>query len=308
MFVCECGKEFNDIDYQKFNSHKRFCKVHLFIKYGTETPFEAIEAKNTKILINAAAERAECLRKDKISKQLTEINDWQSNPRVCECCGKQMFHKFGSGRFCSRACANSHLRKNKVDGFHTPVPNKKPAKSFQKYGSVEAFKVARQSAAFENFIIKAPKCKICGTLLSYENRYKKTCGSKTCLRLAAIEAGKASATKTNRRSKNEIYFYELCKLYFKEVLHNEPMFGGWDADIIIPDIKYAILWNGPWHYKQIKRACSLEQIQNRDKIKIQEILNAGYTPYIIKDMGRYNKEFVQQKFIDFLESLKNKNS
>jgi hypothetical protein len=26
----------------------------------------------------------------------------------------------------------------------------------------------------------------------------------------------------------------------------------------------------------------------------------GYTPYIIKDMGRYNKKFVQQEFEIFL--------
>ena len=49
---------------------------------------------------------------------------------------------------------------------------------------------------------------------------------------------------------------------------------------------------------------SLEQVQNRDKIKIKEIENAGYTPYIIKDLGSANNEKVNIEFKNFLEYLK----
>lgn len=117
------------------------------------------------------------------------------------------------------------------------------------------------------------------------------------------KAGRKSAyiQSENKRSKNEIYFYELCAKYFNNVIHNEPIFNGWDADVIIEDIKVAILWNGPWHYKQIKNKQSLKQIQNRDKIKISEIINSNYEPYIIKDMGSYNKDFVEEKFEEFLK-------
>lgn len=48
-----------------------------------------------------------------------------------------------------------------------------------------------------------------------------------------------------RRSKNEIEFCKLCEEYFDNVKHNESIFNGWDADIIIEDIKFAVLWNGP---------------------------------------------------------------
>lgn len=50
------------------------------------------------------------------------------------------------------------------------------------------------------------------------------------------------------------------------------MFNGWDADIIIPNIKVAVLWNGKWHYEQIKKGHSVKQVQNRDKIKLKEIV------------------------------------
>lgn len=36
------------------------------------------------------------------------------------------------------------------------------------------------------------------------------------------------------------------------------------------------------------------QIQNRDKIKMNEIQKTGWFPYVIKDMGKYNLEFVEE--------------
>lgn len=106
-----------------------------------------------------------------------------------------------------------------------------------------------------------------------------------------------------RRSKNEIEFCKLCEEYFDNVKHNESIFNGWDADII-EDIKFAVLWNGPWHYKQITKSHSVKQTQNRDKIKVKEIEEYGWTPYIIKDMGKANKKFVKEKFDEFLKYLK----
>lgn len=115
--------------------------------------------------------------------------------------------------------------------------------------------------------------------------------------------GKLSVTKQKRRSKNEIYFSELCEKYFK-ITTNEPFFDGWDADIIIHSEKIAILWNGAWHYKQISKKQSLQQVQTRDKIKTNIIKKYGYVPYIIKDMGKYNKKFVEQEFEMFILMIK----
>lgn len=100
----------------------------------------------------------------------------------------------------------------------------------------------------------------------------------------------------SKRSKNEKEFCELCEKHFNDVEHNKAIFNGWDADIIIHDYKIAILWNGAWHYKQISKTSSLVQIQNRDNIKINEIRKYGYIPYIIQDMGRYNKEKIYNEF------------
>jgi hypothetical protein len=117
------------------------------------------------------------------------------------------------------------------------------------------------------------------------------------------KGGLASSTSQNKRSKNEIYFSELCYTKFNDVITNQPIFNGWDADIIIPSIKLAILWNGIWHYKQITKSHSLKQVQNRDRIKLLEISKYGYTSYIIKDMGQYNKQFVETEFDKLIEYI-----
>ena len=49
-----------------------------------------------------------------------------------------------------------------------------------------------------------------------------------------------------------------------------------------------------------KKNHSVKQVQNRYNIKIKKIINCGYTPYIIKDMGRYNPKFVEEEFNKFI--------
>jgi hypothetical protein len=94
------------------------------------------------------------------------------------------------------------------------------------------------------------------------------------------KGGKVSATSQGKRSKNEIYFSELCAKEF-DITTNEPYFEGWDADVIIHSEKTAILWNGIWHYKQIVKSQTLKQVQARDKVKTAIIEKFGYIPYVI---------------------------
>ena len=100
----------------------------------------------------------------------------------------------------------------------------------------------------------------------------------------------------NRRSKNEIYFAELCKKHFSNVKENARIFDGWDADIVLEDLKIAVLWNGNWHFKKITRKHSVLQVQTRDRIKLKKIRAAGYQPYVIEDRGAFNPKFVEEQF------------
>jgi hypothetical protein len=161
------------------------------------------------------------------------------------------------------------------------------------------------------FILKNRTCPVCN------NEFKPThCVTKLCSRKCSQEysrreeykeiaqkngskGGKISATSQSRRSQNEIYFAEKCEDYFgkENVTTNEPCFDGFDSDIIIHKEKLAIAWNGQWHYKQISKTQSLEQVQARDRVKTSIITNKyGYRLYVIKDMGKYDRDFVDQEF------------
>ena len=114
--------------------------------------------------------------------------------------------------------------------------------------------------------------------------------------------GRIHIIRGNHDSDRRIELYKQCPHIVVE--HNKPIFNGWDADVIIHDIKVAVLWNGRWHYEQIKKSQSVAQVQNRDKIKIGEIERAGYTPYVIKDMGKASEKKVNTEFETFLNWTK----
>lgn len=211
----------------------------------------------------------------------------------CESCNKIHEGTYGSGRFCSQECARSFSTKDKRKEI-----NEKVSKTLKSKYSREIIK----------------DCLFCGKEISlpYYKRKQKTCSRKCGAawvfspnnperdkitnqrRDAGLKSARAQSKK--RRSKNEILFYSLCKNEYNNVLSNEAIFNGWDADVILPEYNVAVLWNGPWHYKKITKSHSVEQVQNRDKIKEDEIKKAGYTAYIIKDMGKYNPEFVRTQF------------
>jgi len=156
------------------------------------------------------------------------------------------------------------------------------------------------------------KCECCDNTFKVLPSSKKRFCSVKCKNIAipfSLEDSKKGGLKSSkvqseiRRSKNEILFADLCIKNFKFVQTNEQIFNGWDADVIIHDIKIAVLWNGKWHYEKITESHSIKQVQNRDKIKINEIIKLGYKPYVIKDMGKYNPDFVKEEFSKFLKYI-----
>lgn len=224
----------------------------------------------------------------------------------CKKCGKEytlLLNKFEFKRdefskHCSRSCANSrtHTEKTKQK-IKNGVLKKIYGDDFENRIPVKAKRILRNK-----------KCRYCGSDIDNETLFcNEWCRELYLIRLSlahkrgGINGGRKSAyaQRNNRRSKNEILFYDLCKNKFKSVRHNEPIFNGWDADVIIDDLKIAVLWNGKWHYEDI--CGGLKQIQTRDKIKVNEIIKFGYKPYIIKDMGKYNKNFVNLEFEKFLK-------
>lgn len=208
----------------------------------------------------------------------------------CLICQKEV--EYISGRekdkiFCSKSCANTRNHS-------------------------EETKTAIRNTLISICVRKDRFCPECGVSMKYKRKSTQSCGKRCARKIFTktdkgkehyLYIGKLSAMNSVKRSKNEILFYEMCSNHFKNVEHNNAIFNGWDADIIIHDIKTAVLWNGKWHYEYIRGSQSLLQIQNRDRIKLKEIENYGYTPYVIKDMGRYSVKKVENEFKIFIDTI-----
>lgn len=246
----------------------------------------------------------------------------------CENCGKEIIvsdsvYKKSMTKhfFCSNSCSASY--NNKLRDKPSKETRNKTRNSLLKFYKENFKKTCKTKNANSKQTIKQPKlkeqiCQLCGKKYflnetgstrnfcskkcsnEYKANRKKYLSKDTLSKLS--EAGRRSSEiqAEKRRSKNEEYFCELCEKHFINVKHNEPMFNGWDADVIVEDIKYAILWNGKWHYEKIKESHSVKQVQKRDDIKIKEIKKCGYVPYVIKDMGKYNPQFVEEEFKKFI--------
>lgn len=128
--------------------------------------------------------------------------------------------------------------------------------------------------------------------------------------LRSQKGGAKSAKSQQLRGKAEIYFSELCIIHFGKdnIICNERIFKDkngnfWDCDILIKSLKIAILYDGIHHYKKIYKNQKLDHIQARDKIKRSIILDNGYTYYTVKDLGGFNKIFVENEFNLFIHKL-----
>ena len=195
--------------------------------------------------------------------------------------------------FCSRSCSATHRNTNRIVSEATRAKTSashkaKPTKDHSKL------------------------CLECG--ITFKHVYRKTCSdecysncrSKNSKVNGAI-GGRESQASQPRRSKGEVLFFTLCSNYFgeDEVLSNAQVFidkngNFWDSDIVIPKCRLALCYNGIWHYQQIGKKHNLKQVQSRDLIKKSIISENGYIQYIIKDMGKFNEEFVYEQFHQFI--------
>ena len=104
-YICICGSEFANS--QAFNGHKSHCKKHQLNKYGNLDKLNATREHCSKKISQTLK------NKYKLAYEISN-SLWISEKHTCEKCGKIMTEKFGSGRFCSRSCSNSHIVSDKT--------------------------------------------------------------------------------------------------------------------------------------------------------------------------------------------------
>lgn len=149
-FKCECGKEFDNP--QSFNGHKSHCKDHQLVKYGSLEKLDL--ANKTRSKAGGVTNSKNC----QLAK-LKKLSQWIAEQHQCEHCGKIMTEKFGSGRFCSKACANSKNHSEETKQKIANSTRQSMLKAWEKHP--EAWTTNRHTTK--------KVCKICGKELAYVN-------------------------------------------------------------------------------------------------------------------------------------------
>lgn len=192
---------------------------------------------------------------------------YSESPNKCKNCFKALEYQSKHNSFCSISCSNSYRTvkeqtKEKIRKSLILSSNKKPQ-------------------TYDN-------CIVCSDYCIVKKRKYHVCNNKNCRdyirNIFSSLGGRKSATNQNRRSRDEVELYNLLKNHYSLITCNDPIANGWDADILLHEHKIAILWNGPWHYKEMGfKNHSLKQVVNRDCIKIIEFGKIGWSVLIFED-------------------------
>lgn len=224
---------------------------------------------------------------------------------ICEKCGKLVTEKYGSGRFCSRACANS---RNLTEEQKKHISNGN-IKHLEKIGKLA--------------IIIKKICPICGKIYYTKNKNNKTC-SKECGQKYRIEiTGIKEETKlklsqqVQKRIKNGTHngwktrnIESYAEKFFKKVLENNNIKYEFNKPILKNDLD--IKENGCYFLDfalsnkidlEIDgRQHKIKERQEHDKIRDERLKNKGWKVYRIewKSLPKYNT-YIENEIKNFIK-------
>lgn len=224
---------------------------------------------------------------------------------TCENCGKQTEQKFGSGRFCCKACANAR---------HHSAETKQKISSALKgrptwCKGLRGIKHSKQKS--KRNIIFVP-CAFCGKQVDISLRKKNInnryfCNGSCRNRLLNSTKEIGGLFKGYNVSAWEKQVQDLLKKYNIEFEANKRDLipSRLEIDIWLPQQKIAIELNGIWHYSSKPYGGDEEALrkkQLKDKIKKQEIENLGYKFFAfedrnIKDVNLFFDDFIKKEIL-----------
>ena len=251
------------------------------------------------------------------SDKLKEILLWQSGVFKCERCGKQMFSKYKSGRFCSKHC--SHIKdysdetKQKISDsvrktLNTDEHKKKMTEIYRHKRKRKSRNVSHVTKKKERNPRKvsyvAKHCIVCNQPISYEKRGRKTC-SKQCLLMSQKTRVRWNIHR-NQTSFAEKFFMEVLGNNNIKYIHEHPVKK--DDGIHCYYLDFLITING----KNIDLEIDGQQHDYRkeeDAIRDKYLTECGFIVYRIKwnDINSQSgKQLMKEKidlFLDFINSL-----
>ena len=170
-YTCVCGKVFTNS--QAFNGHKSGCKIHQQQKYGSLTKLDDRYKRVSKSCKEYAENKSKVLAEQKQQQ-------WISEQHKCEKCGNIMTEKFGSGRFCSRACANSRShsietrKKISFSNIHSDACKQAQQRAKEQFIKESQIKRAQ---LIDQYYANPKYCKICNKLIPFDRCDCLTCST-----------------------------------------------------------------------------------------------------------------------------------
>lgn len=197
----------------------------------------------------------------------------------CTNCNNELIHR-DQKKFCCRSCAVSY--NNKIKGPRSITTREKTSKTLKD----RADKLGRKHPKNGSMFVRV--CRICKTEFLHVKYSKNLCSYKCQVELKRffnkqVQAQGRGIWAKRSRSKGEKLLAEKLAKIGANVITNKHMFSGYDADIILPDYKLAIHWNGAWHWKPLRGEQLLKKIKARDEERYKAVEQAGYINLIIID-------------------------
>lgn len=189
-----------------------------------------------------------------------------------------------NGIFCSRICANSR-KWSTEDKLQKSISAKNSIKV--KRALIKARILSKQIRALKPKLRTTINCLVCNKeiwIAPYKKQTRKYC-SGSCRNQNNNKNIKGNRSKAEFLLEKELNnrFPHLNIEY-----NNREILNGLELDVYFPDLKFAIEWNGVFHYKSIKGSI-LEKYQIKDKLKKKKCEDLGIELLVIKDLTSHNK-------------------
>lgn len=190
---------------------------------------------------------------------------------ICEKCGKEHDGTFGSGRFCSRSCANSRIRTEEIrEKVSLAFQERRRLNLHNKARTIESIKHQQESYR-RNHPKEILTCSWCGSKFEKKYRIPKSgrvyCNG-SCRNMHLNRLKLIGGLNNKKTPKWEKILEELLNEYKIEYIHNcrDILPDGLELDFWLPELKIGIELNGIFHYSEKPYGGNLESF-NRRRIK-----------------------------------------
>lgn len=293
MEKCTCGREFETK--AQLRGHQSHCRGYLGEEKYQER--QEIQKKATSIMNENRTRVAE-------EKHQKELEEWYSQPRYCEYCGKLMKERYATGRFCNHSCSSGWVGLNQSDeaksrkievGKKNLKHEGRPSESWTSEQRMRHSRIMSEVMNRPEVRYKISKISA-GRTLSEETRKKVSIGVK---RSHEEGRNKGWTTRRSQESYAEAFWRRVLDNnnipYEQEhkVLKDNHTSGCYFLDFLLIDKNIDLEIDGHQHYEE-DRKC-------HDKIRDEYLISKGFIVYRIKWVNPKNSLKVKEDIDRFLE-------